>query len=305
LRGYINLLEVRSKKPEVRKICFLFTVFCCSILCISSHGQDKFPQRIISLGPSITEELYLLGVENKIVGVTTYCQRPPQAQEIEKIGTVIEVNLEKVISLQPNLVLATSLTNPKAKEKLKNLGIKVITFPSAKNFREICEQFLELGKIVGREKEAEEIVYRAKKTVSSVKQKVKELPKPKVLVQVGAKPLWVAPKDSFVNDFIEIAGGINVGPSGKNGLYSREKVLKQNPDVIIITTMGIAGEEEKKIWQKYKTLNAVRNNRIYIIDSYRLCSPTPVTFVETLKEIVKILHPFVKEHQCTRTSEHQ
>ena len=299
------MLEVRSKKPEVRKICFLFTVFCCSILCISSHGQDKFPQRIISLGPSITEELYLLGVENKIVGVTTYCQRPPQAQEIEKIGTVIEVNLEKVISLQPNLVLATSLTNPKAKEKLKNLGIKVITFPSAKNFREICEQFLELGKIVGREKEAEEIVYRAKKTVSSVKQKVKELPKPKVLVQVGAKPLWVAPKDSFVNDFIEFAGGINIAGNSETGLYSYEKVLKQNPDVIIITTMGIAGEEEKKIWQKYKTLNAVRNNRIYIIDSYRLCSPTPVTFVETLKEIVKILHPFVKEHQCTRTSEHQ
>ena len=171
------------------------------------YSEDNYPQRIISLGPSITEELYLLGVENKIVGVTTYCQRPPQAREIEKIGTVIEVNLEKAISLQPDLVLATSLTNPKAKEKLKNLGIRVITFPSAKNFREICEQFLELGKIAGREKEAEEIVYRAKKAVSSVKQKVRELPKPKVLVQVGAKPLWVAPKDSFVNDFIEIAGG--------------------------------------------------------------------------------------------------
>jgi iron complex transport system substrate-binding protein len=293
LKGYINLSEVRRKKPEVRKICFLFTVFCSFILCISSHGQDKFPQRIISLGPSITEELYLLGVENKIVGVTTYCQRPPQAQEIEKIGTVIEVNLEKVISLQPDLVLATSLTNPKAKEKLKNLGIKVITFPSANSFREICKQFLELGKIVSKEKEAEEIVYRAKKTVSSVKQKVKELPKPKVLVQVGAKPLWVAPKDSFVNDFIEIAGGINVGPSGKNGLYSREKVLKRNPDVIIITTMGIVGKEEKKIWQKYKTISAVRNNRIYIVDSDKLCSPTPVSFVETLEEMVNILHPHI------------
>lgn len=282
--------EVRRKKPEVRKICFLFTVFCSLILCIASHGQDKFPQRIISLGPSITEELYLLGVGNKIVGVTTYCQRPPQAQEIEKIGTVIEVNLEKVISLQPDLVLATSLTNLKAKEKLKNLRIRVITFPSAKNFSEICEQFLELGKIVGREKEAEEIVYRSKKTVSAIKQKVKGLPKPKVLVQVGAKPLWVAPKESFINDLIEIAGGINIGPSGENGLLSREEVLKQNPDIIIITTMGIVGKEEINIWQKYNTISAVRNNKIYIVDSKKFCTPTPISFIESLEEMFNILH---------------
>ena len=252
--------------------------------------SQTYPQRIISLAPSITEELYSLGIENRIIGVTTYCKKPVQAQ---KVGTVIEVNIEKVISLQPDLVLATFLTNPKAKEKLKNLGIKVITFPSAKNFREICEQFLELGKIVGREKKAEEIVCRAKKTVSSVKQKVKELPKPKVLVQVGAKPLWVAPEDSFVNDLIESAGGINIVVDSKTGLYSREEVLKQNPDVIIITTMGIVGKEEKKIWQKYKTISAVKNNRIYIVDSDRFCSPTPVSFVDTLEEMVKILHPHI------------
>jgi len=284
---------MRESPVRIKFINCALVLWCAGVLVPIGYADQNYPQRIISLAPSITEELYLLGVENKIVGVTTYCQKPPQAQEIEKIGTVIEVNLEKVISLQPDLVLATSLTNPKAKEKLKNLGIKVITFPSAKNFREICEQFLELGKIVGREKEAEEIVYRAKKTVSSVKQKVKELPKPKVLVQVGAKPLWVAPKDSFVNDFIEIAGGINVGPSGKNGLYSREEVLKRNPDVIIITTMGIVGKEEKKVWQRYKTISAVRNNRIYIVDSDKLCSPTPVSFVETLEEMVNILHPHI------------
>jgi iron complex transport system substrate-binding protein len=273
-------------------LCLGVLVFwCANTLC--GEPQENYPQRIISLGPSITEELYLLGVGDKIVGVTTYCDWPPQAQRIEKIGTAIEVNLEKVISLRPDLVLATSLTNPKAKEKLKNLGIKVITFPSPKNFCEICKQFLELGRIVGKEKEAEKIVCQAKKAVSSIKEKVKELPRPKVLVQVGAKPLWVAPKDSFINDFIEIAGGINVGPSGKSGLYSREEVLKRNPDVIIITTMGIVGKEEKKIWQKYKTINAVRNNRIYIVDSDKLCSPTPVSFVETLEEMVNILHPHI------------
>ncbi|NWF99304.1 MAG: ABC transporter substrate-binding protein [Nitrospirae bacterium] len=275
------------------KVFYIFLIISIGLLLYQHEVLSQtYPQRIISLAPSITEELYLLGIENRIIGVTTYCKKPIQAQ---KVGTIIEVNIEKVISLQPDLVLATSLTNPKAKEKLKNLGIKVITFPSAKNFREICEQFLELGKIVGREKKAEEIVYRAKKTVSSLKQKVKELPKPKVLVQVGAKPLWVAPEDSFVNDLIESAGGINIVVDSKTGLYSREEVLKQNPDVIIITTMGIVGKEEKKIWQKYKTISAVRNNRIYIVDSDRFCSPTPVSFVDTLKEMVNILHPHTYE----------
>ncbi|MEW6162220.1 MAG: ABC transporter substrate-binding protein [Nitrospirota bacterium] len=283
--------KIKYQKSKLLYWCIVVS----TLLCYSAvtYADENYPQRIISLGPSITKGLYLLGVEDKLIANTVYCISPPEAKKKEKIGTVVEINIEKVFNLKPDLVLATSLTNPKAKEKLKDLGIKVITFPSANSFREICEQFLELGKIVSKEKEAEEIVYRAKKAVSSVKQKVKELPKPKVLIQVGAKPLWVAPKDSFVNDFIEIAGGINVGPSGGNGLYSREEALKQNPHIIIITTMGIVGKEEEKIWKKYKSISAVKNNRIYIIDSNKICSPTPLSFVETLEKMVNILHPHI------------
>ncbi len=274
----------------IRKSSLLFAFFYLVIQCISSHGYDKFPERIVSLGPSITEEIYMLGVQDRLVANTIYCNKPDDAKRKEKVGNVIEVDIEKLISLRPDLVLATPLINPLVKERLKNMGIKTIIFPPAKNFNEICEQFLELGRIVGREKEAEEIVYRAKKVVSSIKQKVKDLPSPKVLVQVGAKPLWVAPRESFIDDLIEIAGGINVGPSGENGLFSREEVLKRNPDIIIITTMGIVGKEEKKIWKKYKTISAVRNNRIYIVDSEKFCTPTPISFIETLEEMFNILH---------------
>jgi iron complex transport system substrate-binding protein len=265
---------------------FLTIIFLVKIVSISFC----FPQRIISLDPSITEQLYLLGVEDRLVGCTIYCKRPPEAEKKEKIGTVIEINVEKIVSLKPDLVIATSLTNPNAIEKLKNLGIKVIISPTAKNFQEICKNFLELGKIVDKKKEAKYIVQEARKKVASIYKKVKNLPKPKVIVQVGAKPLWIATKDSFINDFIKLAGGINIGPSSKSGLYSREKVLKDNPDIIIIVTMGIVVKQEKEIWQRYKTISAVKNNRIYIMDSYKLCSPTPVSFVETLEELAKILH---------------
>lgn len=252
------------------------------------------PRRIISLGPAITEELYILGVEDRLVGCTVYCRRPPEAKKKEKVGTAIEVNLEKIVALRPDLVLATSLTDPDAKEKLKNLGIRTAVFPAAKDFSEICAQFLELGMIVGKEAKAAEISAAARNKVDSIRRKIGGFKRPKVFIQVGANPLVTAGGDSFINDFIEFAGGINIAGEVDTGLYSREEVVRKNPDLIIIVTMGIAGDLEKETWAKYKTLNAVKNGRIYVIDSYRLCSPTPVSFAEALGEIARILHPQIQ-----------
>jgi len=279
-------------KAKAKPLVFLSI---CALLLFSTNafpysGKD-YPQRIISLGPDITEELYILGAEAKLVGCTVYCRRPPEAQKKKRVGTILKISLEKVLSLHPDLVLAVSLTNPIVKEKLTNLGIKVITFPSPKSFPEMCEQFLELGKIIGKEREAEEIILLTAKKIDSVKERVEGLRKPRVFVQIGAKPLVTINKDSFINDFIENVGGINITKDLKNTHYSREMVLKDNPDVIIITTMGIDGAKERGGWQKFKTLKAVRDDRIYFIDSELFCSPTPVSFAETLKEIFKILHP--------------
>jgi len=270
-------------------IAFYFLLNLSDIL--AEKIELRSAQKIISLGPSITKSLYLLGVQDKLIANTIYCISPPQAKNKEKIGTAVEVNIEKVFCLKPDLVLATSLTNPKAKEKLKNLGINVITFPCPKDFKGMCKQFLQLARLVGKVKEAGQIIKQTENRIDSIKKKVKDFPKPKVLIQIGARPLFVANRDYFINDFIEFAGGINIAKGSKSGLYSREKVIKDNPDVIIIATMGIIGEEEKKAWQNYKTLNATKFDRIYIIDSDKLSSPTPESFVDTLEEIVHILHP--------------
>ncbi|MBI5554855.1 MAG: ABC transporter substrate-binding protein [Elusimicrobia bacterium] len=254
-------------------------------------APGPYPQRIISLGPFLTEEIYLLHLDNRLVANTIYCQKPAAAQKKEKVGTVMEVNLEKIVSLKPDLVLTTALTNPKAKDKLNKLGLRVEDFPAAASFTEILEQFIRLGRLTGQQKKAEEIIEQVKTKVVSMRNKIENVPKPTVLMQIGANPLWVATKNSFLNDLIECAGGINIGPSSTSGLYSREKVLAQDPEIIIIATMGIAGENEREIWNKYQTVKAVKNKRIHIIDSYKLCSPTPVSFVDVLEEIVKIIHP--------------
>jgi iron complex transport system substrate-binding protein len=238
----------------------------------------------------VTKQLYLLGVEDRLIANTIYCTTPPEAKNKEKIGSVIRADLEKIISLKPDLVIATSLSNPEQLEKLRDLGIKVLKIPAARSFRQLCQHFIKIGKEVGKEKEAKKIIKEVKKEIANIYKNTKHLPKkPKVIVQIGADPLYVVPKDSFINDFIKFAGGINIGPDGKSGLYSREKVLYDNPEVIIIVTMGIVAEKEKAAWQHYKTIDAVKNGKIYIIEADKICSPTPISFVETLKELVKIL----------------
>ena len=249
------------------------------------------PRRIVSLGPALTEEIYLLGVPDKLVGCTIYCNRPEAARQKQKVGTVVEVSVEKIVDLKPDIILATSLTDRRAKERFRQLGMNVVVFSEAKNFNEVCQQFFYLGKVVGREEKAQKIVAQAKKGVNSIAGRVKGTRKPKVFLEIGTKPLFTVTRNSFVNDFIVLAGGINIAAEARSGLYSREKVIEQDPDVIIIVSMGVAADQEKKVWQKFWNLSAVKNNRIYVLDPDKICSPTPLSFVETLKEISLILHP--------------
>jgi iron complex transport system substrate-binding protein len=267
-------------------------IIACAIFlsCGISFAREDYPRRIISLSPAMAEELYLLGAGDRLVGCTVYCQRPPEIKVKEKIGTALEVNLEKIVSLKPDLVLAISLTSPMVKEKLKKMGIEVIAFSTPSNFGQICRQFLDLGRLVGRLEEAKKIIQEAQDKVDSIRKRTGRLPHPKVLVQIGAKPLFVATSRYFINDYIEFAGGVNVAKKAKEGIYSREEVLRANPDVIIIVTMGIVGEDEKKVWKRFKTLNAAKNDRIFIVDSHNFCNPTPVSFAQTLEELVGILH---------------
>ncbi|MFA5393994.1 MAG: ABC transporter substrate-binding protein [Candidatus Ratteibacteria bacterium] len=258
---------------------------------LQSLSAAVLPQRIISLGPALTEEIYLLGVQDRLVGCTVYCQRPEAAKHKQKVGTVVEVSVEKIVALKPDLILATSLTDPRARERFQQLGMRIVTFPEADNFDGICRQFFDLGKMVGREEKARKIIEQAKQEVDLVTRRAAGTVKPKVFLEIGTKPLFTVTRDSFINEFIVLAGGVNVAAEARSGLYSREKVVAQNPDVIIVVSMGVASDQEKKLWQKFKILSAVKNNRIYILDSDKVCSPTPVSFAEVLKEISLLLYP--------------
>lgn len=282
------------KSIKKRGYLLTFVAFVMSLSLVGATLCAEPAQRIISLSPSVTEQLYQLGAQDRLVGCTVYCNRPRDAMNKEKVGTVIEVNLEKIVGLKPDLIIVTPLTNPKTITKLNQLGIKVTEFPSPENFDELCKQHLALAVLVGKEDVAKESINRARNDVRLIREDLKNLSKPAVFVQVGANPLVTVTKNSLINDFIEYAGGVNIASTTTTGLYSREEVVSKNPDVILIVTMGIVGEKEREIWKKYDIIKAVSDNRIHIIDSNAICSPTPESFVGTLKELVKILHPQLK-----------
>ncbi len=256
------------------------------------------PQRIVSLGPIITEMIYLLKADQQLIADTNYCIVPDDAKNKEKIGSMIEMNVEKIVSMRPDLVLASPLSKEKQLSMLENLGVRVWRIPNPKTFFEICQLTMNMGEILGKAENARSVIDTAKKNVDAILSVTRNLPKKRVFMQIGIKPLHTASRDTFLNEYIEYAGGINIASLEKTGVYSREKVLKENPDVIFITTMGsaeTAGEQEKETWMQYPSLKTTKNKEIYVLDSYLVCSPTVDKFARTVKKIAQVLHPEIDE----------
>ncbi|MDD5707981.1 MAG: helical backbone metal receptor [Kiritimatiellae bacterium] len=250
------------------------------------------PQRLVALGPSLTRQLYLLGATNLLVGITTYCPQPDGAPPIERIGSVVDPNIERIVRLRPDLVMTTSLTDRRRVDGLRALGIPLAEFRAARTFDEICTQFLELGRLAGRETQAVAIVHQARSAVESLRFKDGAgVARTRVFIQIGARPLVTAGPDSFLNDLIEMAGGDNIAKDAAFSAYSLEAVLAANPECILIVTMGLAGPDERDTWRRYDNLAAATSNRIYLIASDLVCSPTPASFVEALALVAGMLHP--------------
>jgi iron complex transport system substrate-binding protein len=289
---------LRKTQNPYLLIIFLYLIFLSinpSAADAASQGAPAYPQRIVSLGQTITERIYLLGAQDRLIANTVYCVVPEEAKTKEKVGTLLQFNIEKILSLKPDLVLASNLARSKQLRKLKELGIPVIKFSYPTNFSGICRQFIELGEILGEAEKAKEIVDEARREVEEIKARVKNLPKKRVFMQIGIKPLHAVTKQSFLHEYIEFSGGMNIARDAGRGAFSREKVLQLNPEIIIISTMGSSEGEKGKIeratWMKYHSIEAVKKENVYLINPDDICSPTPITFVDALKAIAAIIHP--------------
>ncbi len=289
----INLLSTFSVHLSLLlALCSLHPSLSWAVML--EEKNHTIPLRIVSLGPINTENIYLLGAQDRLVGNTSYCVRPVAANDKEKIGSVMQVRLEKIISLKPDLVLATGLTRDKQLKQLQRLGLRVVQFKQPSSFAEICEQFLKLGHLLGLEKRAREIIDHVQGRVQSIALRYQQHRAQKVFLQIGSRPLFSSVQSSFTSDYIFYSNGINIAGRRNNGSMNSEQVLAEDPDVIIIAIMGsetgVARVERNK-WQRFSELKAVKQDRVHVINPDLVCSPSPLTFVEALEQIAILVHP--------------
>ena len=255
----------------------------------------KHPTRIISLAPSITEMLFAIGLNDEIVGVTEFCDYPPQALEKPKVGYA-QPNLESVVALQPDLVLAPkSFMRVDLLKKLEQLKIPTFIF-DPHTVKEIMGHIQLLGRMVGRSQEANKEVARLRKEISTLSQRLDGRPRPSMLYVLNSDPLITVGPGSFIHRLIELAGGRNAAEQA-SAPYPRlniEEVLRQNPDILVFPVGRFEGipQAEQDRWKRWDTLAAVKHDRLFQVQSDLLNRPGP-RVVEGLKLLVKILHPEV------------
>lgn len=257
---------------------------------VTIHGV---PERIVSLSPTNTEILFAIGAGDRVVGVTEYCNYPEEAKEREKIGgiTTTTVSIERVISLQPDLVLGCELNGKETFERLEELNITVVGINPA-NISEILADIVLVGTITGEEENATALVANMTQRMGEIKNKTRNVKRrPKVAHVTWHDPIWVAGNGTVQNELIEIAGGDNVFSDIKGwGTVSLEKFIDRNPDVIIVSVgHGVAGMKpyEYIISEgRLKEVNAVRNGKVYTIDADVIsrAGPRIVNATETVYE---------------------
>lgn len=261
----------------MRKLLFL-------LLTGLSFMQPAFALRIVSLSPSLTKNMCYLGAEKELVGCTSYCQT---AGKVPVVASAIKVNVEKVLVVKPDLVVATSMTAPESLASLRKMGVRVVVYSMAKSYDELSKQFLDLGKQIGKSTQATVLLNSTNKRIQAIC--ARKTPSRRIFIQLGCNPLFGVIPHTFMHDYIRLLGSVNILEGMSSGTVTREAVLTKDPEYLFIVTMGIVGEEERRTWSRYTSMKACKNNKIIVLDSDKACNPTPVTFAETLDQIQKSL----------------
>ena len=262
--------------------------------CLRSSEAGTTP-RYISLAPSTTEILFALGLDKEIVGVSSYCDYPPEAVKKEKVGSFSQPNIEKILSLKPDYIFCTGIEQANIVGQLRKLKLNVFV-AEPQNLDQLFASIREMGLITNRVKEAEKIISKMKQDIKEVFLKVGLIPqesRPRVFFEVWYDPLMTAGKGSLIDEMVTTAGGINIASDINRpySIFSAEEVIKRNPDCIIISYMDknnpVEAVSRRFGWDRIK---AVKNKRIYNdIDQGLLLHPGPRT-TEGIKAIYKRLY---------------
>jgi iron complex transport system substrate-binding protein len=333
-RSFYEVLDTKSfRGRKMKKLSTLYLILLLTIIALAACGEQKEPvkdeanssteqkgeetafpvtikdaldndvtieekpEKIVSVIPSNTEIAFALGLEEEIVGVSNFDNFPEEVTSKEKIGDM-ELNIEKIISLQPNLVLAHESTADNTKEGLQQLrdaGITVLVIHDALNFDQVFDTIMMIGKATGETKKAEEVVTGMKNKLADIKAKAAEIKeKKKVFVEVSPAPeVFTTGKNTFMDQMISIINAENIAGDQEGWVQmDQEAIIDRNPDVII-TTYGFYTEnaaEQVLSRQGWENVNAIKNKQVIDVDSDRVTRSGP-RIVEGVEDLAKAVYP--------------
>lgn len=251
----------------------------------------KLPAKIdraVSLAPNLTEIAFAVDAGARLVGVTTYCNYPAEAQKIQKVGDTINPNLEAIVTLKPQVVFVSTASQIESFTKtLDEQNIAVfVTNPTTVDG--VYRSIFQIGEIFGKDEKAHEVVDNLKKRVADVESKTGAAQKVKVFVQISKEPLYTIGKSSFLTDLIFRAVGASVTENISEAYpkFSKETALASQPEAIILSD----SEDNLQPNDVFKNSPAVKNGKVFRVNADLLSRPGP-RIVDALEEIAKSLHP--------------
>ncbi|HOJ92213.1 MAG TPA: cobalamin-binding protein [Dictyoglomaceae bacterium] len=252
------------------------------------------PTRIISLAPSATEILFAINAQEKIVGVTDYCNFPKEAQRKEKVGGFSNPNIEKIISLNPDLIiLYESFPKEIFNQLEKSLPQTNFLVLDPKNFEDVLENILLVGKVIGKEKEARAVHNDMLRRWGNIQKKALQVKKlPKVLFLLWNDPFTSASPNTFLGDLLRKVRAKNIVEKNEPEypVLSVEYILEKNPDVILIGETSGISKESILNHPMLKQTNAVKNKMVYTINDDLVFRPGP-RLIEGMERLFELLYP--------------
>jgi iron complex transport system substrate-binding protein len=256
----------------------------------------KTPARVVSVAPNVTEIVFAIGADDKLVGVTEQCDFPPEAKQKARIGDFVNPSLEKIVACEPDVVIGCGTLHP-VLGRLRDLGVPVLSFnPMA--IEELLVMIEKIAIVAARQEAASTLTFSLRREVQEVSSRVGELDdsaKVRVFVEIWRDPLLTAGRGSFVHDLVESAGGINVAASVGNHYFeiSQEQVLDANPDVILAVYMeeGVSARQMIVSRETWRTVSAVVSGRVFEdIDPDLLLRPS-VRAVHVVRQLAEQFYP--------------
>lgn len=274
----ITLEETATVEPTVTKVP-------------EDTTKPQEEQKIVSFSPSITELIFALDAGDVLVGRTDNCDYPEQALAIDSIGSFYTPDVEKIVSLEPGMVFASSLWTDDVAQKFDEAGIKVEVFNESAKVEDVYTMISSLGAYLGKEDNASQLIESMNKDLTEITDKLKDVEPKSVYYVVGYGEYgeYTAGGDTFVGDLLTLAGGDNIAKDVSGWNYSLETLIEKDPEYIIIAQYML---DDFLASENYQNLSAVKNNKVYGIDQ-NLIERQTNRLVEGITTIAKILHPEV------------